>query len=143
MDPAPKANPHAKLVTEGFGEFPALENPALTYSPSPPPDLKLVERSGWGVIGDPAVDEMEDHCPEGKVADVFFDGCWREGNMPATPRGWLPGLAGYGGNSIGQGQQTLDVSDVSRSDLVGSWTLPSLKELGLDIYLEKRTYDGP
>lgn len=139
MDPAPKANPQAKLVTESFGDCPALETPALTWSPITPPDLKPVERSGRGVIGEPAVDEVEDRYPEGKVADIFFDGCWGEGNIPASPRGWLPGLAGYGGNSIGQGQQTSVVSDVSRSDLVGGWTLPSLKEVGLDIYLEKQT----
>lgn len=138
MDPAPTANPQAKLVTEGFGECLALETPALTWSPITPPDLKPVEGSGWGGIGEAAVDKEEDCYPESKVADVLFDECWGEGNMPASPRGWLPGLAGHGGDIVGQGQQTSVVADVSRLNFFGGWTLPSLKDLGLEIYLEKR-----
>lgn len=139
MDPAPKANSQAKLVTECFEACPALEIPALKRSSTTSPDLKSVKRSECGGVEEPKVDKKEDHCREGNVAVVLFDERWGEGNV--CLRGWLPSLAGHDGNIIAQGKQTSVVAGVSRLDLVGGCILPSLKELGLDVYLGKRSLE--
>ncbi|CAF9910912.1 MAG: hypothetical protein ALECFALPRED_006930 [Alectoria fallacina] len=136
MDPAPKANPQAKLVTECFEACPALEIPALKWSSTTLPDLKSVKMSECGGVEEPTVDKKEDHCREGNVAVVLFDERWEEGNV--CLQGWLPSLAGHDGNIIAQGKQTSVVAGVSRMDLVGGCMLPSLRELGLDVYLGKR-----
>ncbi|KAF6237857.1 hypothetical protein HO173_004058 [Letharia columbiana] len=138
MDPAPTANPHAELVTECFQECPALETPTRNRSPTTPPDVKLLKGSGWGGVIEPAVDKEEDHSQEGKVADVLLDEGCEEGNVPLGSQGWLPGLAGHGGDRISQGPQTSAVEDLSRLKKVRGCTLPSLKELGLDMYVKKQ-----
>lgn len=138
MDPAPKANPRAELVTECFEGCPAFETLALNWLPITPLDLKPVKGSGWGGVGEPAIDKEKDDYRDDKVADILLDERGGGGNMPASPWGWLPGLAGHAVDINGQGQQTFFFADMSRLDLVGGYTLPSLKELGLDMYLEKR-----
>ena len=135
MNPTPTANPDAKLVTECLQECPALATPARNWPTSKPLDLKLVRGSGWGAV---AVDKEEDHPREREVTDVLFDEGREESNVPPSSRVWLPGLTDHGGGLIGQGQQTSVDEDTSTLDLVGSCTLPSLRQLGLDIYVEKR-----
>ncbi len=132
MNPTPTANPHARLVTECFQECPALETPARNWPTAKPLDLKLMRGSGWGV------DKEEDHPREGEVPDVLFDEGCEESNVPPSSRVRLPGLTGRGGDLIGQGQQTSVDEETSTLDLVGGCTLPSLRQLGLDIYVEKR-----
>ena len=75
----------------------------------------------------------EGYFRDDKVVDV---GCEMD-DMPRSSGGWLPGLAGHDGEVIGQGQQTCAV--VENMGKLGSCTLPSLKELGLDVYIGKRT----
>lgn len=138
MDLAPTANPHAKLVTGCVEEGPALEISARNWLTTTPPELKLVKGSGPGGIRESAVFKGKDHSRESKFADVFLgEGC-EEGSMPPSSRVWLPGLAGHGGDLISQGQQTSVVEDTSKLNLVGGCTLPSLKDLGLDRYVDKR-----
>lgn len=137
MDPAPIANPHATLVTEGFQGCPPLETQARTRSPDTSSVLELVAGSGGGGIGELATDRQEGHSRDCKVAIALFDGGCEEGNMPSSRR-WLPRLAGHRGDLIGQRQQKHVVEDNSRLDCIGGYTLPSLKELGLDTYIEKR-----
>ena len=91
--------------------------------------------SGWGAA---AVDKEEDHPPESEVTDVLFDEGCEESNVPPISRVRLPGLTGHGGDLIGQGQQTSVDEDTSTLGLVGGCTLPRLRQLGLDIYVEKR-----
>lgn len=135
MDPAPTANPHAQLVSECFEDCPALDTPARNRSPTTPPDLKPVKGSEWDGVRRPAVDIEESHSREGKVAVVYYDEGCEEGNMPAGSRSWLPSLTGQSGD---QGQQTYFVKNMTKLNLVGDCTLPGLKELGLDMYVEKR-----
>ena len=127
MVPAPTANPHAELVTECFEEYPGFDSPARNWSPSTPPD----KRSWWGVVLEPAVGKKEDHL-QGDV------GCEVD-NMPRSSGGWLPGLAGHGGEFVGQGQHTCAVvGNMGKVEVRGRCTLPSLKDLGLDVYIRKR-----
>ena len=130
MDPAPTANPHAELVTECFQECPGLESPARSWSPP----ASLVKWSWWSVVGEPAVNDDEDRLREDKVGDV----CCEEDNMSPSSWNWLPGLAGHGGEVIGQGQHTSAVENMSKLEVLRSCTLPSLKDLDLDIYVKKR-----
>ena len=138
MDPAPTANPNAELVTECFGECPGFESPlARTWSPITPPD----KRSWWGVVIEPPTtavskEEEGDHFRDDKVVDV---GCGVD-DMPRSSWGRLPGLAGHGGGEvIGQGRQhTCAVEDMSGSEGHGRRSLPSLKDLGLDMLIGKR-----
>ena len=58
------------------------------------------ERAGMGGL---AVDKEKDHSQEGKVADVLIDEVCEESNVPPSSQGWLPGLAGHGGDLIGRG----------------------------------------
>ena len=135
MDPEPTANPDAELAIECFEAFPTATSPPPDWSPITPPDLLLAKGPGWGGVEKPAVDDGRDYFQEGKVVDVFVDEGCEESNM--APSSWfcLPGLAGHGGGSNGQGQQISVVGDGIRWDGVGRCPLPSLKELGLDVYL--------
>lgn len=54
----------------------------------------------------------------------------------------MPGLAGQRGDPIGQRQQEYVVEDSGKLDLFGGYNLPSLKELGLDTYVEKAELEG-
>lgn len=131
MDPAPNANPHAELVTEGFGGCPGFDSPARNWSPTTPPD----KRSWWGVVIEPAVSKEEDQFRDEKVVDV---GC-EEDDMPRSYWGWLPGFDSHAGEHIRQGQHTwCGVEDMSKLEVHGSCNLPSLKDLGLDLYIRKR-----
>ena len=122
MNPEPTANPHAELVMECFGDPPATENPAPDRSPITPPDLMLARGSGWCGVAEAAVEKGE-LFQEGKVVNSWI--C-------------LPRLVGQGGDPVGLGQQIAVVEDRSKCGLVGGCTFPSLKELGLDIYLRKQ-----
>lgn len=139
MDPEPTANPHAELVMECFQECPPLGTMARDWSPITPPDSMMVKGLGWGGVGEAADDDKgKDYLQEGEVADIFLDEGCEESTVPPSYRGYLPGLAGHGGDFLGQRQQTSVVKDRFKWHLVGGCTLPSLKELGLDVYVEKR-----
>lgn len=139
MDPEPTANPHAELVMECFQECPPLGATARDWSPITPPDSMVVKGLGWGGVGEPADDDKgKDDLQEAEIVDTFFDQRCNEIKVPPSYRGYLPGLAGCGGDFVGQGQQASVVEDRFKWDLVGGCTLPSLKELGLDVYVGKR-----
>ena len=141
MDPEPTANPHAKLVIVSFQECPALQTPAWDWSPTRPPDRVQVKGKGLGWLGarESAFDEGEDHSQEGNVVDVWIDEGCEESEMPPSAQGYIsPGLAGHVGALVAQKQETTVVEDMIKWDLVRGCTLPSLKELGLDIYFVKR-----
>ena len=123
MNPEPTANPHAELVMECFGNPPATESPAPDRSPITPPELMLARGSGWCGVEEPAVEKGDDFFQEGKVVDSWI--C-------------LQRLIGQGGYPVGLGRQIAVVEDRSNCGLVGGCTLPSLKELGLDVYLRKQ-----
>ena len=100
--------------------------------------MKLVKGPGWVAV---AVDKEKDHSQEGMVADVLIDEVCEESNVPPSSQGWLPGLAGHGGDLIARGQQTPADEDTSTLNLVEGCTLPSLKQLGLEMYVKKRNYN--
>ena len=138
MDPEPTANPHAELVMECFGEPPSTESSAPDWSPVTPPDLMLAGGSGWYRVEEPAVEKGDEFCQEGEIVDFLIDeGCGEDNMLPCS---WicLPRLIGQGGDPVGLGQQIVVVEDRIKSGLVGGCTLPSLKELGLDIYVRKQ-----
>ena len=141
MDPAPTANPHAKLVTECFEECRAPETPARKWPSPTPRESKLVEGSERRGTKQPAINQDTDHPREDDFGDVLFDEGCEEGSMPQSCRVWLPGLADDGGDVIGQGQQTSVFEDTESVNLARGCTLPSLKDLGLDIYFKRRTDD--
>ena len=142
MDPEPTANPHAKLVIVSFQECPALQTPAWEWSPTTLPDWVLVKGLGWRGARESAADEGEDHSQESNVVDVWIgEGC-EESEQPPSSQGCPPGLAGHVGDLVAQKQETAVVEDMIKWDLVRGCTLPSLKELGLDIYVEKRDKYG-
>lgn len=138
MDPEPTANPHATLVMECFQECPPLGTTARDWSPITPLDSMMVKGLGWGGVNEPAVDKGKDCLQEGEIVDIIFDEGCEERTVPPSYRGCLPGSAGHGGDFVGQGQQASVVEDRFKRDLVGGCTLPSLRELGLDVYVEKR-----
>lgn len=138
MDPEPTANPHAELVMECFEEPPATETAALGWSPIMPPDLMLARRSGWCGVDEAAVEKGDEFFQKGEIVDVLIDEGRREENMLPSPWICLPRLVGQGGGPVGLGQQKVVVEDRIRWDLTGSCTLPSLKELGLDIYVRNQ-----
>ena len=138
MDPEPTANPHAELVMECFGEPPATETAAPGWSPITPPDWMLARRSGWCGVGEPAVEKGDEFSQEGENVDVLIDEGFGEDDMLRTPWIFLPRLVGKGGDPVGLEQQTIVVDDKSKRALIGGCTLPSLKELGLDIYVRKQ-----
>ena len=142
MVPEPTANPHARLVTECFQECPAFETSARNWSPTTPPASSLVRGPHWGDAEGPVIDKGEDHSPEVKVVDLWFDDGYKETDLPPSSWGYLAGPAGHGGDPIGQGQQTAVVEYMIKRGSVRGCTLPSLKDLGLDMYLEKRTENG-
>lgn len=129
MVPAPTANPHAELVIECFDEYSGFESPARKWSPVTLPD----KRSWLGVVVEPAVSREDDRFRDDEVVDV---GC-EEDDMPRSSWGRLPGSAGHGGEVIGQGRQTCAGENMSKVEVLGSCSLPSLKELGLDVYIRK------
>ena len=138
MDPEPTANPHAKLVIDCFQECAALGTTARDWSPITPPDSMLVKGLGWGGVGASTVDKREDSLQKGKVVDILLDEGCDGSKEPPSSRGRLPGLAGHSGSDVGQGRQTTVVEDRIKWDVIGGCTLPSLKELGLDVYVEKQ-----
>lgn len=140
MDPTPIANPHAELVIECFEECRAPETPARKW-PSPAPLVsKLVEGSERRGRRQPATNQDTDHSRGDGSADVLFEDGYEEGSMPENCRVWLPSLAD-GGDVIGQGQQTSVFEDTEKLNLARGCTLPSLKDLGFDIYFKRRIDD--
>ena len=138
MDPEPTANPHAELVMECLGELPASESRAPDWSPVTPPDSMLARRSGWCGVEEPAVEKGDDFTQEGKIVDALIDeGCGEDSMLPSP---WISStrFIGQGGDPVGLGQQTIDVRDESKRGLIGGCALPSLKALGLDIYVRKQ-----
>ena len=138
MDPEPTANPHAELVVECFGGPPAPESPAPDWSPITPPGLMLARGLGRCRVGEPAVEKGDECCQEGEIVDVLIDeGCGEDNMLPSS---WIrsPHLDGQGGDPVGLGQQIVVVEDGIKCGLVGGYTLPSLKELGLDVYVRKQ-----
>ena len=121
-----------------FRDPPATESPAPDWSPITPPDLTLARGSRWCGVEEPAVEKGDEFFQEGKVVEVLIDeGCGEDNMLPSS---WicLPRLIGQGGDPVGLGQQIAVVEDRSKCGLVGGCTLPSLKELGLDIYVRKQ-----
>ena len=141
MDTGPTADPHAKLVIVSFQKYPALHIPAWDWSPTTPPDRVQVKGKGLGWLGarESAADEGGDHSQEGNGVDVWIDeGCEESEMLPSSQGYFSPGLAGHGGDLVSQKQETIVVEGMIKWDLVRDCTLPSLKELGLYIYVEKR-----
>ena len=141
MVPEPTANSHAKLVTECFQEGPALETQCSDWSPIAAPDPKLVKESRWNGVPEPVVGEgKEDRGQDGAGVDASVDEGCAESSMPPSSWDCLPGSAGHGEDDvIGQGQRTVAFENTIKWwDLTGGCTLPSLKELGLDIYVKMR-----
>ena len=94
---------------------------------------------GWLDARESAADEGGDHSQEGIGVDVWIDKGCEESEMLPSSQGYIsPGLAGHVGDLVAQKQETIVVEDLIKWDLVRGCTLPSLKELGLDIYVEKR-----
>ena len=141
MDPTPTANPHAELVTEGFEECRSPETPARKWSSSMPLKSKLVEGSERRGIRQPATNHDRDHPREDGFADVWFEEGYKEGSVRESCRVCLPGLADNDGDIISQGQQTFVFEDTEKLKLARGCTLPSLKDLGLDIYIKRRVDD--
>ena len=138
MDPEPTANPHAELVMECFGEPPATESSAPDWSPITPPDLMLARGSGWRGVEELAVEKGDEGFLDGRVVEVLIEeGCGEDNMLPSSCI-LLPRLVGQGGDPVGLGQQIVVVEDRIKCGLVGGCTLPSLKELGLDIYVRKQ-----
>ena len=138
MNPEPTANPHAELVMECFGAPPATESSARDWSPITPPDSVLARGSGWCGVEEPAVEKGDGFFQESEIVEVLInEGCGGDDTLPSS---WicLPRLVGQGGDPIGLGPQTVVVEDERKWDLVGGCTLPSLKELALDIYVRKQ-----
>ena len=141
MDPTPIPNPHAELVIECFEECRAPETPARKW-PSPAPlESKLVEGSERRGRRQPATNQDTDHSRGDGSADVLFEDGYEEGSMPESCWVWLPGLADDGGDVIGQGQQTSVFEGTEKFKLARGCTLPSLKDLGFDIYFKRRIDD--
>ena len=141
MDPIPTANPYAELVTEGFEECRPPETPARKWSSPMPLEPKRVEGSERRCIRQPAINQDTDHPREDGFADVLFEEGYEEGSVRETRRVWLPGLAD-GGDITSQGQQTSVFEDTEKLSLARGCTLPSLKDLGLDIYFKRRIDDS-
>ena len=137
MDPTPTANPHAELVTEGFEECRPSETSARKWSSPMPLESKLVEGSERHGR-QPATNHDTDHPREDDFADVWFEEGYKEGDMRENCRVSLPGLADNGGDIISQGQQMSIFEDTEKLKLARGCTLPSLKDLGLDIYIRRR-----
>ena len=137
MDPTPTANPHAELVTEGFEGYRSPETPARKWSSPMPLESKLVEGSEHRGIRQPATNRDTDHHREDGFADVWFEEDYKEGSMRESCRVCLPGLADNGGDIISQGLQTSVFEDTEKLKLARGCTLPSLKDLGLDIYIKR------
>ena len=146
MVPEPTANPHAQLVIECFQEGPAPEIPAPGWSPIAAPDSKLVKESGWIGFTEPAVGGVkEDHNQDGEgVGSLFDQGC-AESNMPPISGDCLARCAGHGEDDVfGQGSRTVPFENTTKWwDSTEGCTLPSLKELGLDIYVKMRKSNRP
>lgn len=141
MDPTPTANPHAELVTEDFEECRSPETPARKW-PSPMPlESKLGEGSEQRGMRQPATNQDTDYPQEDGFADVLYEEGYEEGVMRGSRRIWLPGLANDSGDIISRGQQTSVFEDTEKLKLARGCTLPSLKDLGLDIYFKKRIDD--
>ena len=141
MDPIPTANPHAELVTEDFEEGRAPETPARKWSSPMPLESKLVEGSERCGMRQPATIQDMDYPREDGFADVLHEEGYEAGVMRGSRRIWLPGLADNGGDIISQGRQTSIFEDTERLNLARGCTLPSLKDLGLDIYFKRRIDD--
>ena len=141
MDPTPTANPHAELVIEGFEECRPPETPARKWSSPMPLESKLVEGSERRGIRQPATNHDTGHPREDVFADVWFEQGYEEGSMRESCRVWVPGLADNGGDIISQGQQTSICEDTEKLKLARGCNLPSLKDLGLDIYIKRRIDD--
>ena len=89
----------------------------------------------------PATNQDTDHPGEDGFADVLFEEGYEEGVMRGSCQVWLPGLADNGGDIISQGQQRSIFEDTEKLKLARGCTLPSLKDLGLDIYFKRRIDD--
>ena len=98
----------------------------------------LASRSGWCGVDEPAVEKGDGFFQEGESVDVLIDEGCQEENMLPSPWICLPRLVGQGGDLVGLGQQKAIVEDRIKWGLTGSCTLPSLKELGLDIYVREQ-----
>ena len=96
----------------------------------------LAKRSGWCGDGDPTGNKGEVF-QYGKLVDFIDEGC-EESNKPLNSWVRLPGLASWGVNPVSQGQQVSVVDDRIQWDPCEGGTLPSLKELGFHIFVEKR-----
>ena len=146
MVPEPIANPHAKLVIECFQEGPALEIPASGWSHIAAPDPKLVKESGLNGVTESAVGGVkEDHNQDGEGVGTLLDEGCAESNMLPSSGDCLTRFAGHGEeDAVGQGSHTISFGDTIKWwDSTGGCTLPSLKELGLDIYVKMRKSNGP
>ena len=98
----------------------------------------LASRSGWCGVDEAAVEKGDGFFQEGEIVDVSIDeGCGEE-NMLPSPWICLPRLVGRGGDPVGLGQEEVVVEDRIKWGLSGRCSLPSLKELGLDIYVRER-----
>ena len=138
MDPEPTANPHAELVMECFEGPPPTESPAPDWSPITPPDSMLARGSGWCGGEEPAVEKGDGAFQETKVVDVLIDEGSGEDHTLPNSRILLPHSVGRDGDPVGLGEQIVVVEDRVKCGLVGGCTLPSLKELGLDIFVRKQ-----
>ena len=136
MDPEPTANPHAELFIESYQERREVETVDWDWSPLTPP----VRGPGWGGVGEeePTFITGEDRAQQGEILDGLC--CEGFGERDTTDSSWdcLACLVGHGEDRVGQGQQIIGVGEMVKLDVVGGFTLPSLKELGLDVYLGRR-----
>ena len=140
MDPIPTANPHAELVTEYFEECHAPD-PAQKWSSPMPLGSKLVEGSERLGIRQPATNQDMVYPREDAFADILFEEGYEEGSMRESCWVWLPGLAVNGGDIISRGQQTSLFEGTEKLNLARGCKLPSLKDIGLDIYFKRRIDD--
>lgn len=100
----------------------------------------MVKGLGWGGVGEPAhEDKGEGDLQESEIVDVSFDEGCDESTVLPSYWDYLPDLAGHSWDFVGQrGPQASVVGDRFTRDLVGGCTLPSLRELGLDVYVGRR-----